>query len=80
MSHLFFWCIAIILAEGSSIEGPAALSTEEILFVSKLSDQNRYRFCQCFSTKEREETLQQAKDLSPDESVDIIFSHRNTQR
>ena len=51
------------------------LSSEEIVFASKLSDSNRRLFCYKFSLKERHLAMQNSEgDLSPDQRVDQIFS------
>lgn len=51
------------------------LSSEEMVFASKLSDSNRRLFCYKFSVKERHLAMQNSEgDLSPDQRVDQIFS------
>ncbi len=52
-----------------------SLSSEEMVFASKLSDANRRLFCYKFSVKERHLAMQNSGgDLSPDQRVDQIFS------
>jgi hypothetical protein len=51
------------------------LSSEEMVFASKLSDSNRRLFCYKLSLKERRLAMQNIEgDLSPDQRVEQIFS------
>ncbi len=52
-----------------------SLSSDEMVFASKLSDANRRRFCYTFSVKERTLAMQSSDaSLSPDQRVDELFS------
>ena len=51
-----------------------SLTPEEMVFASKLSDENRHKFCYTFSTQERGLALQEAKDTSPNESVEKVVA------
>lgn len=52
-----------------------SLSSEEMLFASKLSDLNRRHFCYKFSFKERALAMMGDEDhLTPDECVEKVFS------
>ena len=48
------------------------LTSQEMVFASKLSDENRRKFCYVFSSEERALALVEAKSLSPDESVEKV--------
>lgn len=48
------------------------LTSEEMVFASKLSDENRHKFCYTFSPEERKEALVEAKNLSPNESIEKV--------
>jgi len=51
------------------------LSSEEMVFASKLSDENRHRFCYAFSVKERNLSMKGGDlALPPDQKVEQIFS------
>ena len=51
------------------------LSTEEMVFASKLSDENRYRFCYSFSVKERTRAmLSFDSSVPPNERVENLFT------
>lgn len=68
----------ILLASMSANTAPVnsskmfVLTSEEMVFASKLSDENRHRFCYTFSPEERTLALTEAKSLSPNESVEKI--------
>ena len=51
-----------------------SLTPEEMVFASKLSDENRRTFCYTFSWQERATALQGAKEFSPNESVDKVIT------
>ncbi len=51
-----------------------SLSPEEMVFASKLSDENRHRFCYTFSIQERAASLEEARRVSPNESVEKILA------
>ena len=52
-----------------------SLSSEEMLFASKLSDENRRKFCYTFSLKERVAAMQATETLkSPDQKVEDVFA------
>lgn len=56
-----------------------SLSPEEMVFASKLSDENRHRFCYKFSFKERSLAMSEGKEsLSPNEKVEQVFSAFNS--
>ena len=48
------------------------LTSEEMVFASKLSDENRHKFCYAFSPEERKLALTEAKRASPNESVEKV--------
>ena len=48
------------------------LTSEEMVFASKLSDKNRHKFCYAFSPEERKSALALAKSTSPNESVEKV--------
>ncbi len=52
-----------------------SLSSEEMVFASKLSDENRRRFCYTFTVKERSLSMR-GDDLTllPDQKVEQVFS------
>jgi hypothetical protein len=52
-----------------------SLSSEEMVFASKLSDENRHRFCYTFSVKERSLAMK-GNDLAvlPDQKVEQVFT------
>ncbi len=51
-----------------------SLTPEEMVFASKLSDENRHKFCYTFSMQERVVTLQASKESSPNESVEKVIA------
>ena len=80
MKYLLCFLGLFCSIQGKAIEPvPSAnmftLSSEEMVFASKLSDSNRRLFCYKFSLKERHLAMQNSEgDLSPDQRVDQIFS------
>ena len=65
--------------EGLSSIAPSvsvfSLTAEEMVFASKLSDENRRRFCYQFSSKDRLQCLAEKQgkiDLSHDEIVELL--------
>ncbi|MBM3197978.1 MAG: hypothetical protein FJZ58_01825 [Chlamydiae bacterium] len=81
---MLHWLLALgsllvsLSAEEASISDPFALSVEEILLASKLSDQNRYRFCHCFSSEERERILSLVSESGqvPNDVVNEFFRQK----
>jgi hypothetical protein len=75
MSLLAFSSSLFSESRASSKAKVFSLTTEEMVFASKLSDANRRRFCYQFSMKERQLAMQAAApSLSADASVEDIFS------
>ncbi len=62
--------MASLLFSFTSSKEAFSLTPEEMVFVSKLSDENRKKFCYQFSSEER--ILAMQEELSPDESVEKI--------
>ncbi len=48
------------------------LDLEEMVFASKLSDENRHVFCYTFSDKERKDALEASKEVSPNQGVESV--------
>jgi hypothetical protein len=82
MKYLFCLLILFCSIQGQTAEPVSfpnanmfSLSSEEMVFASKLSDSNRRLFSYKFSVKERHLAMQNSEgDLSPDQRVDQIFS------
>jgi hypothetical protein len=73
MKQIFCFAVALTSAIFSnSSQDFASLSSEEMVFASKLSDHNRQKFCYLLSKEER--TLAMSEDLSPDEGVEKIVA------
>ena len=82
MKYLVYFSCILCFMKGVSAETDSiptakmfSLSSEEMVFASKLSDANRRRFCYTFSMKERSLVMQDSSpSLSPDQKVDQVFS------
>ncbi len=59
-------------SQGSRSQG-FSLEVEEIVFASKLSDENRRAFCYILSGEQRQKVLESAKTKSPNESVKVFL-------
>jgi hypothetical protein len=80
----FFIAFTLLLAASNihaSLEDNApsksqvfSLTPEEMVFASKLSDENRHKFCYAFSLQERVLALQESKEISPNESVEKVIA------
>ena len=67
---------SLIAEEGASFSKSQvfSLTPEEMVFASKLSDENRHKFCYTFSVQERVVALQGSKEISPNESVEKVIA------
>ncbi len=82
MKYLICFLLVNCCVNGNSIEPTAvskarmfSLSPEEMVFASKLSDENRHRFCYLFSPKERSLSMHASdSSLLPDQNVELVFS------
>lgn len=76
LSFVFiFSSVSLLQAETSSLPQSKmfSLSSEEMVFASKLSDENRRKFCYSFSVRERSLALQETDpNLSPDQKVEKV--------
>lgn len=75
MSFFIFPTLVFSEVQASSRAKVFSLTSEEMLFASKLSDANRRRFCYQFSMKERNLAMQTVdSNLSADARVEDVFS------
>jgi hypothetical protein len=73
LTILFFASsLSFALSEPSSQAQSFSLTTEEMVFASKLSDEKRHLFCYRFSPRERALAMSQ-KELSPDERISYVL-------
>ncbi len=57
-----------------------SLSSEEMVFASKLSDENRHHFCYTFSVKERNMSMSRGDvALLPNQKVERLFASLYTK-
>ncbi len=82
---IFIFCSCCCFAEEALQDShfqSLAMTTEEMVFASKLSDANRRRFCYQFSTKERLAVIESAKSaqLTADEAVEKQLKNLQVER
>ena len=71
-----FWFVLVpfLLSASPFTAQMFSLTSEEMVFASKLSDENRRIFCYSLSMQERKKVLLTLGELSPDERVEQVVA------